>query len=52
MCDVQLALKRLVALRYDGLLEKGIHDVMHFLVQVNLNGQLLTDIQRAVRKVF
>ena len=30
MCDVHLVLKRLVALRHDGLLEKGKHDVMHF----------------------
>ena len=39
MCDVHLALKRLVALRFDGLLEKGVHDVMHSWVQVNWNGQ-------------
>ena len=51
MCDVHLALKRLVALRYDGLLEKGIHDVMHFLGTSKLEwATLLTDIQRAVRK--
>ena len=51
MCDVHSALKRLVALRYDGLLEKGIHDVMHFLGTSKLEwATLLTDIQRAVRK--
>ena len=51
MCDIHLALKRLVALRYDGLLEKGIHDVMHFLGTSKLEwATLLTDIQRAVRK--
>ena len=51
MCDVHLALKRLVALRYDGLLEKGVHDVMHFLGTSKLEwATLLTDIQRAVRK--
>ena len=27
MCDVH-STKRLVALRFDGLLEKGVHDVM------------------------
>ena len=27
MCDVHLVLKRLVALRFDGLLEKGVHDL-------------------------
>ena len=51
MCDVHLVLKRLVALRFDGLLEKGIHDVMHFLGTSKLEwATLLTDIQRAVRK--
>ena len=30
MCDVPLVPKRLVALRFDGLLEKGVHDYMHF----------------------
>ena len=45
------ALKRLVVLRYDGLLEKGIHDVMHFPGTSKLEwATLLTDIQRAVRK--
>jgi len=44
-------LKRLVALRFDGLLEQGIHDVMHFLGTSKLEwATLLTDIQRAVRK--
>lgn len=51
MCDVHLVLKRLVALRFDGLLEKGIHDWMHFLGTSKLEwATLLTDIQRAVRK--
>jgi hypothetical protein len=51
MCDVHLVLKRLVALRYDGLLEKGQHDWMHFLGTSKLEwATLLTDIQRAVRK--
>jgi hypothetical protein len=51
MCDVHLVLKRLIALRYDGLLEKGIHDVMHFLGTSKLEwATLLTDVQRAVRK--
>ena len=50
MCDIHLVLKRLVALRFDGLLEKGIHDVMHFLGTSKLEwAVLLTDIQRAVR---
>ena len=31
MCDVHLVLKRLVALRYDNLLQEGKHDWMHFL---------------------
>ena len=51
MCDVHLVLKRLVALRFDGLLEKDVHDVMHFLGTSKLEwATLLTDIQRAVRK--
>ena len=51
MCDIHLVLKRLVALRFDGLLEKGIHDYMHFLGTSKLEwATLLTDIQRAVRK--
>jgi hypothetical protein len=51
MCDIHLVLKRLVALRFDGLLEKGQHDWMHFLGTSKLEWAcLLTDIQRAVRK--
>jgi hypothetical protein len=51
MCDVHLILKRLVALIFDGLLEKGLHDWMHFLGTSKLEwATLLTDIQRAVRK--
>jgi hypothetical protein len=51
MCDVELVLKRLVALRYDNLLQEGIHDWMHFLGTSKLEwAVLLTVIQRAVRK--
>jgi hypothetical protein len=51
MCDIHLVLKRLVALRFDGLLEKGQHDWMHFLGTSKLEwAVLLTDIQRAIRK--
>ena len=51
MCDVHLALRRIVALRFDGLLEPGLHDWMHFLGTSKLEwATLLTDIQRAVRK--
>jgi hypothetical protein len=51
MCDVHLVLRRLVALRHDGLLREGIHDWMHFLGTSKLEwAVLLTDIQRAVRK--
>jgi hypothetical protein len=51
MCDVHLILKRLVALRYDNLLQTGIHDWMHFLGTSKLEwAVLLTVIQRAVRK--
>jgi hypothetical protein len=51
MCDVHLVLKRLVALRYDNLLQEGHHDWMHFLGTSKLEwAVLLTVIQRAVRK--
>ena len=51
MCDIHLVLKRLVALRFDGLLETGKHDFMHFLGTSKLEwAALLTDVQRAVRK--
>jgi len=51
MCDVHLVLKRLVALRYDGLLQEGVHDWMHFLGTSKLEwAVLLTVIQRAVRR--
>jgi hypothetical protein len=51
MCDVQLILKRLTTLRYDNLLQEGIHDWMHFLGTSKLEwAVLLTVIQRAVRK--
>jgi hypothetical protein len=50
-CDLHLALRRTVMLRHDGLLEKGMHDVMHFLGTSRLEWAVaFTDIQRAVRK--
>ena len=51
MCDVHLILRRLIALKYDGLLQPGVHDWMHFLGTSKLEwAVLLTVIQRAVRK--
>ena len=51
MCDVHLVLRRLVTLRYDNLLQEGVHDWMHFLGTSKLEwAVLLTAIQRAVRK--
>ena len=51
MCDVHLILRRLVALRYDGLLQEGVHDWMHFLGTSKLEwALLLTAIQRSVRR--
>ena len=51
MCDVHLLLNRLVALRYDNLLQQGKHDWMHFLGTSKLEwAVLLTVIQRSVRK--
>jgi hypothetical protein len=53
MCDVHLVLSRIVALHYDGLLQSGIHDVMHFLGTSKLEwATLLTDVQRAIRKYY
>jgi hypothetical protein len=50
-CDLHLVLRRLVALRFDGLLEPGLHDNIHFLGTSKLEwALLLTDIQRAIRK--
>jgi hypothetical protein len=51
MCDIHLVLKRVNALRFDGLLEKDNQDWMHFLGTSKLEwATLLTDLQRAVRK--
>jgi len=51
MCDVDLVLRRIIALRYDNLLQQGRHDWMHFLGTSKLEwAVLLTVIQRAVRK--
>ena len=51
MCDVHLVLKRLISLKYDGLLQEGVHDWMHFLGTSKLEwAVLLTVIQRAVRR--
>ena len=51
MCDVELILRRLIALKYDGLLQEGVHDWMHFLGTSKLEwAVLLTVIQRAVRR--
>ena len=51
VADLHLSLKRVVTLIFDGLLEKGKHDVMHFLGTSKLESALaLTAIQRAVRK--
>lgn len=49
--DPHLALKMLVQQRFDGMLEPGIHDWIHFLGNSNLEWSLLlTDVQKALRK--
>lgn len=49
--DPHLFLKRLVIAKFDGLLEKGIHDWIHVLGQGQVEwGLLLSDVQRAIRK--
>jgi hypothetical protein len=51
MSEIHLILRRLTHLRFDGLLEEGVHDWMHFLGVAKLEWAcMLTDIQRAVRK--
>jgi hypothetical protein len=51
MADPHLALKRIITIIHDGLLEPGKHDWMHFLGTSKLEwAVLLTEIQRAVRK--
>lgn len=51
MCSPTLALKAIIWMRRDGLLEKGQHDWMHFLGTSKLEWAVfLTAIQRAVRK--
>ena len=53
MCDVHLALRRVVTLGHDGLLEKGKQDLMHFLGTSKLEwAMVLTAIQRGIRKQF
>jgi len=49
--DPHLALTLLVKSRFDGLLEEGKHDWVHFLGNSNLEWSLLlSDIQRSIRK--
>lgn len=51
--DVHLILKRLVSLKFDGLLESGKHDWIHVLGTSMLEwAVLLTDIQKAARKYY
>ena len=53
MADIHLILIRIVTLINDGLLQKGVHDWMHFLGTSKMEwGVLLTDIQRAVRQNY
>jgi hypothetical protein len=49
--DIHLTLKRIVNIIHDGLLEPGIHDLIHCLGTSILEyAVLFTDIQKAVRK--
>ncbi len=50
-CDPHLTLKRLVDIRFDGLMQEGVHDWLHVLGNSNMEWVLLlSDIQRAIRK--
>jgi hypothetical protein len=49
--DVHLMLKRLVEIRFDGLMQQGKQDWLHVLGTSKLEfALLLTDVQRAIRK--
>lgn len=49
--DIELALRRLVALKFDGLLQEGVHDWMHFLGLSKVEWALmLTCIQNSIRE--
>lgn len=51
--DIHLVLRRLVAMKFDGLLEKGKHDWIHVLGTSKLEwAVLLSDIQKSVRKYY
>ena len=50
-CDAHLVVKRLVTMIYDGLLETGKQDWIHYLGTSKLEwAMMFTDIQRAIRK--
>jgi hypothetical protein len=50
-CDLHLALRRLVFLQWDGLLEEGKQDWVHFLGTSKLEWAMaFTQIQRAIRR--
>ena len=51
MSDIHLVLKRLVAFKFDGLLQEGKHDWIHFLGTSKLEwAVLLTALKRTLRK--
>ena len=50
MCDIHLVLKRIVALRFDGLLEKDCMTLCTLGTSKLEWAVLLTDLQRAIRK--
>lgn len=50
-CDIHLILKRLVVMIWDGLLNEGEQDWIHYLGTSKLEwAMMFTDIQRAIRK--
>lgn len=51
MCDMHLILSRFVALKFEGLLQEGVHDWVHFLGLSKLEWAVMfSDIQRALRE--
>ena len=50
-CDMHMALRRIVRIIRDGLMETGVHDILHMLGTSKIEWALMfTDIQRAIRK--
>jgi len=53
MCDLHLAIRRIVDMHFDGLLQEGVHDVIHLLGMSKMEWALVcSDLQRAIRRHY